>query len=61
MAKQTKDTESERKLFKDWFDRSAAEALAKQLSNVTKDFPTKRFVKLATKDLEGLEFAGRVK
>ncbi len=60
MAKQAKETESERKLFKDWFDTDAARALAKQLSGVTKDFPTRRFVKLATKDIVALEFAARV-
>lgn len=60
MVKQTKEAESERKLFKDWFDRDAARALAKQLSAATSKFPTSRFVKLATTDIEKLEFAARV-
>lgn len=60
MAKQDKEAEPEKKLFKDWFDRDAARALAAQFSSVAKDFPSRRFVKLATENIQALEFADRV-
>lgn len=51
----------ERKLFKDWFDREAAERLAEQVGLAWSKFDRKRFVKLATEGLEELEFQGRVR
>jgi 3-methyladenine DNA glycosylase AlkC len=60
MAKQTNDVDSQRKLFKDWFDEDAAMALAQQLRSVMPKFPSKQFIQHATKDIQKLEFAGRV-
>ncbi|BET67923.1 DNA alkylation repair protein [Opitutales bacterium ASA1] len=55
----TPDTE-ERKPFKDWFDRAAAEALAAQVAAACPAFDRKRFVRDATRGLADLEFHGRV-
>ncbi len=53
-------TDSERKAFKDYFDRAAARALAKQFSAAYPQFDSKGFVREASKGLDELEFAGRV-
>jgi 3-methyladenine DNA glycosylase AlkC len=54
------DPLNERKLFKHWFDESAAQALARQFTEVYPEFDGKRFVELASKGLEELEFKARV-
>ena len=51
----------ERKLFKDWFDKSAATAMAKQIASVYSDFDSARFKRFALRDIESLEFNDRVK
>ena len=51
---------SERKLFKDWFDRAAARALAGQFHAVHSDFDEAAFVRRAARSLGKLEMAGRV-
>ncbi len=56
----TKERTTERKAFKDWFDRQAAHQLAAQIAGVWPRFNSNRFVKLATNNLKGLEFHGRV-
>ena len=56
-----KASSEERKAFKNWFDRSAARALADQMAQAMPDFDQTRFVRLATRKLDSLEFAGRVK
>ncbi len=53
--------QNERKLFKDWFDRSAALALARQVHAAYPEFNKKSFIRQATCGLESLEFHGRVK
>ena len=55
------EKEKERKAFKDWFDRSAAKRLAAQLTEVMPAFDAGRFVRLATRNLKQIEFAGRVR
>jgi len=50
-----------RKAFKDWFDRHAAHALATQVAGAMPDFDRRRFVRLATRELETLEFSARVR
>ena len=50
----------EKKLFKDWFDKQAAKALAAQIRLAESSFPTQKFIRIAAKDLQSLEFAGRV-
>lgn len=54
---------SERKLFKDYFDLVAIDAIAKQFSSARGHgrFAKKRFVELASKDLETLEMMDRVR
>lgn len=52
---------TERKLFKDYFDREAAEKLAEQVSRVWSKFDQKRFVILACQDLNSLEFHPRIR
>ncbi len=51
---------SERKAFKDYFDRDAAKMLAAQISSAQANFDSRKFVQLATRQLGSLEFAGRV-
>ena len=51
---------SERKLFKDYFDRAAAKALADQMHAVMPRFDRSAFVRRATRGLAKLEFNGRV-
>lgn len=50
----------EKKLFKDWFDRDAAEMLGRQIKTVYPQFKKAAFINHATKELEKLEFAARV-
>ncbi len=52
---------AEKKSHKDWFDRSAAKALAEQLASVDKKFDQKAFVRHACRGLSALEFNARVK
>lgn len=56
----TEDKTTDRKPFKDWFDREAARRLAAQVHAVWSGFDRKRFIALATKKLIDLEFQGRV-
>lgn len=60
MVKQSAANKPERKLFKDWFDKDAADMLAAQMILVMPQFPKAAFVKNATTGLARLEFAGRV-
>ncbi|MGF1655672.1 MAG: DNA alkylation repair protein [Verrucomicrobiales bacterium] len=50
----------ERRLFKDYFDQTAAERMAHQVGSAWKEFDIPRFVELATTDLGRLEFHGRI-
>ncbi len=50
----------EKKLFKDWFDKSAAAQLATQIKTVHPAFDSKSFIKEATNELTKLEFQDRV-
>lgn len=54
------DSGTERKAFKDWFDREAAKALAAQVRGAWPEFDARAFVRRATRDLNELEMAGRV-
>ncbi len=56
----TRETASERKAFKDYFDREAARALAAQVAAAWPRFDEQGFVRRATRGLGKLEFAGRV-
>ena len=51
---------SERKAFKEYFDRTAAEQLATQLSTAYPELPRNRFINECLKGLESLEFVARV-
>lgn len=51
---------AERKPFKDWFDREAAKRLAAQVAAVWPGFDQRRFLRLATAGLGGLEFHDRI-
>jgi len=51
---------TERKLFKDWFDRDAAKKMAAQIKGAWKSFDERKFLKLSTRGLDGLEFHGRI-
>ncbi len=53
--------ESERKAFKDWFDKDAAKLLAGQFKRVHKTFDEKRFAQLAGAGLQKLEFNDRIR
>lgn len=50
-----------RKPFKEWFYKSAANLLAAQIGSVMPAFDRKLFVRLASRQLPVLEFAGRVR
>ena len=50
----------EKKLFKDWFDAEAAHRLGSQIQGSWADFPLAKFKKRATRQLDSLEFHGRV-
>ncbi|OED44738.1 hypothetical protein AB833_00850 [Chromatiales bacterium (ex Bugula neritina AB1)] len=52
--------ETDRKAFKDWFDRNAAAQLAAQFKRVDQAFDEKRFVQLACRKLQQLEFNARI-
>lgn len=52
---------TEKKLFKDWFDHSAAELLAEQMRIPFPKFPRKKFIQSATHQIESKEFLDRVK
>jgi len=56
----TKQAVAEKKLFKDWFDRHAAQALADQIHHAWPAFNRKTFIAQATRNLAALEFNGRV-
>ena len=51
---------NERKAFKEYFDRAAAEQLANQLSSAYPQLPRKRFINECSKGLASLEFVARV-
>ncbi len=51
----------ERKAYKDYFDRSAAKALAQQVAVAMPSFDQKGFVRQAVRNIEALEFHARVK
>ncbi|MBK9169475.1 MAG: DNA alkylation repair protein [Bryobacterales bacterium] len=52
---------TERKPFKDWFDREAARRLAAQISRAWPEFPARDYIRNATRNLDALEFQGRVR
>ncbi len=52
---------TDKKAFKDWFDPAAAEALADQVASTAPSFDRSAFSRLATRDLENLEFNQRVR
>ena len=52
--------QNEKKAFKDWWDRDAANALADQLQAVFPELDRKRFLKLACQGLDKLEMMARV-
>ena len=56
----TNKQESERKAFKDWFDRKAAKQLAAQVQTVYPTFDNAKFVRVATRNLNALEMQARV-
>ena len=56
----SKTTATKNKAFKDWFDKSAAQALANQITEAMPGFDRKKFVRLASRDLGALEFSQRV-
>lgn len=51
----------ERKAFKDWFDKAAARVLAGQVAGAMPSFDQEQFIRLASRNLKALEFAGRVR
>lgn len=57
----TSDSPPEQTAFKYWFDAKAASQLAKQFSKVYPDFDRKKFLRLAKKDLNSLEFQARIR
>ena len=57
----SKKTDSKNKAFKDWFDQSAAQALASQVAGAMPGFDRGEFVRLASHDLGALEFSQRVR
>ena len=52
--------QSQRKVFKDYFDRSAVQALARQGAAAMPEVDQEKFVGHATRGLTKLEFSGRV-
>jgi len=56
-----KQDSKSRKAFKDWFDRDAAKALARQVASSHPDFDQQAFVRRATNGLGQLEFHDRVR
>ena len=61
MAEPKETQSTERKLHKDWFDKSAAKAMADQISAVHKSFDCTAFRRSATRNIQSLEFNDRVK
>jgi len=68
MATSTADSQAaadkkatDKKAFKDWFDKQAAEAMAEQLGAVYSKFDKSAFIRCASRNLKKLEFNGRVK
>lgn len=55
------EAKPDKKAFKDWFDREAAKMLGAQVKQAWSGFDTRAFLRRATKGLDALEFAGRVK
>lgn len=55
------DNSNEKKLFKDWFDKEAANLLGNQITQVYPAFKKERFLKLATEELDELEMMARVR
>ena len=53
--------DTQRKAFKDYFDKAAARALAAQVAAASPNFDEGKFVRLASQELGKLEFVGRVK
>ncbi|MBX2885032.1 MAG: hypothetical protein KTR32_34060 [Granulosicoccus sp.] len=51
---------TERKPFKNWFDKKAANLLASQFASAWSEFDQQKFVRLATRKLSALEFSDRV-
>jgi 3-methyladenine DNA glycosylase AlkC len=51
----------ERKAYKDYFDRQAAKALSSQVAAAMPDFDRNGFVRRAVRNIDTLEFHGRVK
>lgn len=51
---------NEKKAFKDWFDAEAARRLGVQMQTAWPPFPLRQFEACATRDLDRLEFHGRV-
>ena len=49
-----------KKLYKDWFDSKAAQALSEQITRVHPQFSDETFQNIATHGLETLEFKARV-
>ena len=60
-GKRVPERKSERKLYKDWFDKAAANAMAKQITAVYPDFNSAVFKRHALRKIESLEFNDRVK
>ncbi len=56
----TTNQTQERKAFKDWFDKVAAKSLAAQVAGALPSFDQEQFVRLSSRGLQTLEFAGRV-
>jgi 3-methyladenine DNA glycosylase AlkC len=52
--------DSESKALKHWFDKAAAHKLAAQLANALPSFERAKYVRLATRGLDKLEFSARV-
>ena len=57
---QGRNLEPKRRAFKEYFDRAAAHALAAQVYAVKPGFDRAGFVRRAARNLDALEFAGRV-
>ncbi len=59
--KNSTEEKAERKLFKDWFDKAAATAMANQIAAVYSDFDKAAFKRKALRNINTLEFNDRVK
>ena len=56
----SKKEQPEKKAFKDWFDKEAVARMGAQISGAWSKFDQKKFERLALRDLNQLEFHGRV-